>query len=160
MIITWARLAAVGLAVALLWSGVVWAQAPTSDDNLGTFGFGLESTGSACCLSVRFWVGGERGSEMVLNAYDTHVFVTLRGLQALGRLWQLEAYTGMGMTLRFGQITVPSPLGLLMAVQGFVALEYPFPFYEALLGNVEASLELHPNFGFSATLGLGMHVYF
>jgi len=127
---------------------------------VGTFGFGLESSGSACCISVRFWVENDRGSEMVISAFDTNLFVTLRGLQAVGRIDPVTAYTGLGMTLRFGDIVAIDPFSAFMAVQGFIALETPFPFYEALMANIEASVEIRPQLGFSTSLGMGVHFYF
>jgi len=130
------------------------------EEPVGTFGFGLESTGSACCISVRFWLGEERGSEMVLNAYDTHLFITLRGLQTLIKIEPVTAYAGVGLTLRLGDLVAASPFSAFMAMQGFVALETPVPFYEALIANLETSLEIRPPFGFSTAIGIGVHFYF
>ncbi len=137
----------------------VWSQPVEEGAPLGTFGLGLEDTGSACCFSVRFWVPDGRGSEIVLNAYDADLFVTLRGLQKLLDLSPAYAYAGMGMALRFGEMRPESPL-LFMAFQGFLALEGPFPFLEPLIGNLEATVEFRPDHGFRAELGLGAHVYF
>jgi len=140
---------------------IVWSQdEDTSTNELGTFGFGLESTGSACCISIRFWVAEERGSEMVLNAYDTHLFVTLRGLQTIARFNPVTAYTGVGMTLRFGDIVVANPFSAFMAMQAFIALETKIPFYESLSANIEASVEIRPPFGFATAIGIGVHFYF
>lgn len=141
---------------------VAWGQDDDDEDlsELGTFGFGLESTGSACCISIRFWVAEERGSEMVLNAYDTHLFVTLRGMQTVARFDPVSAYTGVGMTLRFGDIVAVNPFSAFMAMQGFIALEAKVPFYESLTANIEASVEIRPPFGFATALGIGIHFYF
>lgn len=152
------------------WLGLlfVWAlgvaclaqEEPAEQPQAGIFGFGLESSGSACCLSVRFWVEGARGSEMVLNALDDNLFVTLRGLQGLFLFEPITLYAGLGMTLRFGQMVAVDPFSAFMAMQGFVALETPIPFYEMLIGNIEAAVEMRPWLGFSGVLGLGIHVYF
>ena len=153
------------------WLGVIFALAVSvacvaqdepaeQQQPIGTFGFGLESSGSACCLSVRFWLGDERGSEMVLGALDNHLFITLRGLQGLAIFKPITLYAGLGMTLRFGQIVAVDPFSAFMAMQGFVALETPIPFYEMLIGNVEAAVEVRPSLGFSGALGLGVHYYF
>ena len=135
-------------------------EEPTEQQQAGTFGFGLESSGSACCLSVRFWLGDERGSEMVLNALDNHLFITLRGMQGLALFKPITLYAGLGMTLRFGQIVAVDPFSAFLAMQAFVALETPIPFYEMLIGNVEASVEVRPSLGFSGALGVGVHFYF
>jgi len=166
---------AVRIALALLVCAApaVWSQPVEEAPPLGTFGLGLEDTGSACCFSVRFWVPDGRGSEIVLNAYDADLFVTLRprdewsraATQAeLTELIQRELREMPGqriaMTqLRFGEMHPESP-SLFMAFQGFLALEGPFPFLEPLIGNLEATIEFRPDHGFRAELGLGAHVYF
>jgi len=152
---------AVGIALAWLVCAAPLAGSRPAEEAppLGTFGLGLEDTGSACCFSVRFWVPDGRGSEIVLNAYDADLFVTLRGLQKLIEFSPAYAYAGMGMALRFGEMHPSSP-SLFMAFQGFLALEGPFPFLEPLIGNLEATVEFRPDHGFRAELGLGAHVYF
>lgn len=143
------------------WQPPAWAaRDDDAQDTVGTFGFGLESTGSACCISVRFWLADDRGSEMVINAYDTHLFVTVRGLQAVARLEPFTAYAGVGLTLRFGDLVVISPFSAFMSYQGFVAVSSPLPFFQNVTGNIEASVEARPRLGFSTSLGLGLHVYF
>lgn len=152
------------------WLGWIFALAvsvacvaqeePAEPQQAGTFGIGLESSGSACCVSVRFWLGDERGSEMVLNALDNHLFITLRGLQGLALFEPITLYAGLGMTLRFGQIVAVNPFSAFMAMQGLIALEAPIPFYEMLIGNVEATVEVRPSLGFSGALGVGLHFYF
>ena len=156
-----ARLACLAALLALVAAPAAWAARSDDPlDSVGTFGVGLESTGSACCISVRFWLADDRGSEMVLNAYDTHLFVTVRGLQAVGRLAPFTAYAGMGLTLRFGDLIVVSPFSAFLSYQGFIAVASPLPFLDNVMGNVEASVEVRPRLGFASSLGVGLHVYF
>lgn len=134
------------------------AGAQEAEPPPGTFGFGLVESGAACCFSVRFWVPDGRGSEIVLNAYDADLFVTVRGLQRASLLEELFFYVGMGLSLRLGEVTLEDPF--FMALQGLTALEGPLPLLAPLRVNVETAVELRPRQGFLVALGLGVHLYF
>jgi hypothetical protein len=122
-------------------------------------GIGIETTGAACCISIRHWTTFTTGSELLVAA-SRDLFITLRGLNRLGGTSQISGYAGAGITLAFGR-TRPLPASLIQSFQILFGIEVAAPLIVPQFAlNVEAAIEMDLQQDFFSHLGGGIHFYF
>ena len=105
-----------------------------------SLGLGIQSTGSACCLSFRFW--GTGALELDFDA-DRVLRLTARGLSKFLYSEFVDAYAGAGLTLILPPLGSSSPNFPVQVVQFPLGLEITLPFLTRLAINIEAAVEYH-----------------
>ena len=122
-------------------------------------GIGIETTGAACCISIRHWTTLTTGTE-ILVAASRDLFVTIRGLNRLGGSSQLDGYAGAGITLAFGR-SRPLNASIIQSFQFLFGIEVAAPLIVPQFAlNVEAAIEMDLQQDFFSHIGGGIHFYF
>ena len=154
------RITAIAVAVSLAASAsMLTAINTTAQPEIHKLGLGLESTGSACCLSVRLWNSPTSASELVLTA-SRNLFVTVRGIGKITSTDVVDGYMGAGLAMIFGS-TRPIPPSPVRAVQLFMGVEFAVPLVPPQFTiNLEGAIEMDIFENFSSYLGGGVHFNF
>lgn len=147
----------ISTAVVLALSCAITTSVIVESAQARSLGLGIQSTGSACCISLRFV--GTGTLELDFDA-DRLLFVTARGLSTFWSSEFVELYAGAGVTLAL-PMGSSSPSFPLQVLQFPFGLEVTLPFLTQFAVNIEAALEYNlASHVFTTVTGAGIHFYF